>query len=171
MPVTGVSPEGVKMYCEWLSTEMNKNHPDSKVKGVKYEWSFRLPTDSEWYYACAGGKLSYPMVFDTAYYNNSPTWQNDSTPNFGVKIQRVGDGFRNPFGLIYLEGNAREMIVRNDSTFFAGGSYGFGSKPISYCHYDNLELADSEKVYKADVGFRVVVTYLGGNPPSKIIVK
>jgi len=102
LPVVEVSWDDVAGYCRWLSAKTGKN--------------YRLPTESEWEYACRAES-------NTEYYwgNNMDgnyCWYSD---NSGSHVHPVGEKIPNKFGLYDMSGNVWEWC----SDLY--GDYPFGS--------------------------------------------
>lgn len=110
-PVVGVSWNDAVAFCKWLSTKEGK--------------TYRLPTESEWEYACrAGDDGNYGMgvtaeelvkvgnVADRTAAGNYPDWDDviPSTDGY-VYTAPVGRFRPNGFGLYDMRGNASEWCA------------------------------------------------------------
>jgi formylglycine-generating enzyme required for sulfatase activity len=88
-PVINVSSLSVTMFCRWLSAQTGKK--------------YRLPTDTEWEYACrAGSTASKPMTPAQA---NKVAWY---AANSDRKTHPVAKKLPNAWKLYDMEGNAGE---------------------------------------------------------------
>ena len=105
-PAVNVSWEAAKAYAQWL-TEQHKNR-----------YTFRLPTEAEWEYACrAGTHTARPWGNELAPLRlnfsdaNDPLhpWRDDLEDGYAVSAP-VGQFPANPFGLHDMLGNALEWV-------------------------------------------------------------
>ncbi|MBK5203066.1 MAG: SUMF1/EgtB/PvdO family nonheme iron enzyme [Prolixibacteraceae bacterium] len=99
------------VYCKWLSS----------VTGKKY----RLPTESEWEYACRGGKQTpYPFKGSAKDYSSKGFMKKIFSPDTSIinsyviyalnskeTTQSPSDVRSNPFGLKNMEGNVAEFCL------------------------------------------------------------
>jgi formylglycine-generating enzyme required for sulfatase activity len=112
-PVVCVSWNDAKMFCDWLTT----NDP---------RWSYRLPTESEWEYACrAGTKTTFAWgddpaeaqvwcnLADKTLVQEAPTWPYGSAAgqDGSAFTAPVGTYGANAWGLRDMHGNAWEWCA------------------------------------------------------------
>lgn len=161
--IGSITPEGAKMYCQWLADEIQKADNEKK-------WEVRLPTKDEWIYANAGGKERYPLALDTNFYQTTSTDGKSQYQIYNLETQNYGA--KNEFGLYHLGYNLREMVQIGDKVGFAGGGSLMGAdymfmttkekqmvEDLSRFHYDQYEISESDLDYRANVGFRIVIPY------------
>ena len=138
-PVETVSWDDAMAYCQWLSNKTGKN--------------YRLPTESEWEYACrAGTKTNYYWgdKMDGAY-----CWYED---NSGDIIHPVGEKKPNACGLYDMSGNVWEWCSDywpNSCSKFRvirGGSW-FDCADNCQSQFSNY---DSPTYRFYGIGFRIV---------------
>ncbi|MBX2840768.1 MAG: formylglycine-generating enzyme family protein [Flammeovirgaceae bacterium] len=84
-PVTNISFEAAKIYCQWLTDQYNRN-PNKKYKEVK----FKLPNHEDWKLAALGFKGETYTYKKKAYEMNKllldyPWWSFDPQKNYGGK--------------------------------------------------------------------------------------
>jgi formylglycine-generating enzyme required for sulfatase activity len=155
-PVVGVSWFGARAYCLWLSlleTTHRKLSSSDEVTTL-----YRLPTEVEWEWAAAQGKLEYPWISE----EGSPT---DKLTNYNKKV-----GITTPFvrypkggtleGAMDIDGNVGEWMENwqgNKSSFCSshGGSWHVGKANLS-CTVHNKSVPENELEH---VGFRVICTH------------
>ena len=107
MPVTGVTWDDAKTFCDWLSRQ----------EGIRC----RLPTEAEWEYACRAGAQGrywwgesetaagrYANVADLMARRLWPKWQVFNTNDGQAGVSAVGRFAANPFGLHDMLGNVQE---------------------------------------------------------------
>ena len=117
-PVERVSHEDALSFCKKLSQE-------DKVE----RWSYRLPTEAEWEYACRGGAGSTtPFHFgntvstDQANFDGKWTYGASSKGESRKRTCEVGSFAPNAFGLYDMHGNVWEWCADG----FAQDYYGRG---------------------------------------------
>lgn len=104
LPVININWFDAKAYCEWLSSQTGK--------------IFRLPSESEWEYACRGGAIT-PFWWGgdvsphRANYNGHHVYnRGDRGRHLGHSVA-VGEHAPNPFGLFQVSGNVWEWCQDN----------------------------------------------------------
>lgn len=109
-----ISWDEATAFCDWL----NESYLPKDLKTQGY--SFRLPTEAEWEYACRAGSTTaywYGDTFNTDEANNQYTAAEEKLafypdpsrgqPNNSLPLT-VGTGSANPYGLYNLHGNVEE---------------------------------------------------------------
>ena len=91
-PVINVTPFAAKLYCKWLTA----------ITGRLY----RLPTESEWEYACRAG-MTGAYSFDVKDIDDYAVYYGNSSD----KYAKVGSKKPNPWGLYDMHGNVWEMCL------------------------------------------------------------
>ena len=160
LPVVGASWLEAVAYCDWLSRHTGRN--------------YRLPTESEWEYACRAGSQAPFAGGDEI----TPAQSNYLYDEAG---QRVGPGQRTPvgrypanrFGLHDLHGNVCEWVAdtwhpnfigapqegrawTNEHDFnrvIRGGAWDY----LPQCCRSAARLSSAPEAASYDVGFRVVL--------------
>lgn len=166
-PVVAVSYFAATQYCNWLTSNYNKD-PERKFKKVL----FRLPTEAEWVAAANGGNKNKMYPWDKFYLRDKEgrflcnyRIIGDQSISFDSKSKtyRVVDGMLsrplmpaevnaynpNPLGLYNLSGNAAEMVA--EEGLAKGGSFNDPGYDVTI---------GSRKQYNApsiEVGFRVAM--------------
>ncbi|HPZ07131.1 MAG TPA: bifunctional serine/threonine-protein kinase/formylglycine-generating enzyme family protein [Candidatus Eremiobacteraeota bacterium] len=109
-PVVCITWYGAVEYCNWLSEKNNltKCYGEKDNRGNNPSiWltnnGYRLPTESEWEYACRGGTTTSYYWGDTM--NGDYCWYKDNGKN---NHHRVGLKLPNSFGLYDIIGNVAE---------------------------------------------------------------
>ena len=96
-PVVNVTQYAASTFCVWLSAKTGR--------------FYRLPTESEWEYACsAGSRTKYSFGTRTKDLE-SYAWYAE---NSNGKTRPVGTKSPNTFGLFDMHGNAAEWVTRDD---------------------------------------------------------
>jgi len=95
-PVINVSWDDAEAFCKWLSEKSNQN--------------YRLPTETEWEYACRAGTTSKWSFGDDKRKLNKYAWY-DKNSNGTTHV--VGEKLANPWGLFDMHGNISEWC-QND---------------------------------------------------------
>lgn len=101
-PVINVSSLSVTMFCRWLSTETGKK--------------YRLPTETEWEYACRAGATSKKPM--TAAQANKVAWY---AANSDGKTHPVAKKLPNAWKLYDMEGNVGEWATDAEGKFVLCG--------------------------------------------------
>ena len=111
-PAVSITPAAAALYCTWLSDQTGRH--------------FRLPTESEWEYACrAGGP---PRVNLDAKTLDAMAWYRDNSATDDEpdgETHPVGKKQPNPWGLYDMLGNAAEWVDKGGekTPFVKGGSF------------------------------------------------
>ncbi len=107
-PVVGVSWYDAVAYCNALSRVDNVEEC-YKIEGERVEWAggggYRLPTESEWEYACRAGTKTYYWFGDDELELGKYVWYDTNSEG---KLQPVGRKPANPWGLYDMHGNVWE---------------------------------------------------------------
>ena len=91
-PIIGVDWHDAVAYCNWLNNQQ-------KI------YVYRLPTKSEWQYACnAGGKTKLSDKY--AWYGESSSYLGENHEDYRTHI--VGEKLPNPWGIFDMYGNVEE---------------------------------------------------------------
>ncbi len=107
-PVTCVSWNDAKAYCDWLNKKTDEKRPS--------EWMYRLPREAEWEYACRGGPTSKDYVFHfgntlsstQANFNGNLPYGGAEEGPYLKRTRKVGLYKANEFGLHDMHGNVWE---------------------------------------------------------------
>lgn len=106
-PAISISHASASSFCEWLSASTGR--------------SWRLPTESEWEYACRAGATGKWAWGDDEEAGGLHAWYRDNAER---KTHRVATRRANAFGLFDMHGNASEWcITASGDPLLAGGSY------------------------------------------------
>ena len=153
-PVVNITYENAKAYCDWLTSELNKNFPQQKVLA-------RLPTEKEWEDAAKAGNkyASYPWGTESMRVEEGK-YKGNFQANFvlrkGINMMdgatitaKTTSYWPNDFGLYNMSGNVAEMT--SEKGLVKGGSWRNRA--------DWLRIDKQQYVYSAspEVGFRYVV--------------
>ncbi|MBN1186078.1 MAG: SUMF1/EgtB/PvdO family nonheme iron enzyme [Bacteroidales bacterium] len=162
-PVVGITKEGARLYCEWLSTKSEN------------KYKYRLPSRVEWIYAARGGLDSsdYPwggknirnikgdflcnfrQIGDENihYVDSLDTYTVAQFTKVGMTVP-TGSYLPNEFGLYDVSGNVAEMV--DEEGIAMGGSWdspGYDVRVTSKMIWEGTD---------PRVGFRVVRDYISG---------
>ena len=147
-PVENVYWGDCKKFLEKLNAL-----PEVKASGL----TFRLPTESEWEYACrAGSKGDYCKLVDGTEITKSTlgevAWYRD---NSNDKAHRVGQKKPNAFGLYDMHGNVWEWCEdRHSDGVPRGGSWGNDSYSCTTDHQGSIRPTIFRDAFY--LGFRLV---------------
>ena len=132
-PVEKVSYNHAITFCQKLSKMTGKN--------------FRLPTESEWEYACRAGTTTDYYFGNDKNQLKDYAWYND---NCKQTTHPVGLKMPNNWGLYDMHGNVWEWCKEG---FMRGGSWGFDSDSCRSASCINY----FRRAYRSNIlGFRVV---------------
>ncbi|MCE9608325.1 MAG: formylglycine-generating enzyme family protein [Planctomycetia bacterium] len=166
-PVVNVTAADARAFCDWLSKRDGNN--------------YRLPTESEWEYACRAGSTtiysSGDDPTDLVKYGNvqDASWVNAKIDWFGTGSKYLTNSFKgddgfvftspvgrfrpNVFGLFDVHGNVYEMcrVEASDDSLegvqIRGGAWSWS--PEAYCRLGNRYKWGEGRPF-FNVGFRVV---------------
>ncbi len=173
-PVVAVSRRGAEMFCEWLSSEINKTNA-KKLNGLVCK--MRIPTSTEWMYAASGGGTHFPYPWGGPYLRNA---KGSFLANFkpmkdNYKIDgafhtaKVSSYPPNKFELYCMSGNVAEMVdyvEENNLPGTKGGSWTSVGQELQIV--DGKDRFKGKTTPSVNVGFRPVITYVknGGGAVS-----
>ncbi|MCH2224891.1 MAG: formylglycine-generating enzyme family protein [Crocinitomicaceae bacterium] len=198
-PVCNVSPEGVNMYCKWLTLELNKSDYKKKMKMLLND--IRLPHRVEWVKAVSkeGKHLPYPWKGDSvlgkygffAAANFKLPEVHDSVrvvdPNAITTLGFMGAGsifvkadfhWKEEDGLYNACGNVAELVCEtnvssSDLTTRKDGEYGTAGggwmNTAEEIKILNEDLHKGINEGHPNVGFRVVMTYMKKGAPVGVM--
>jgi len=175
-PIIHITWYDAVQYCNWLSK--CHNLPTSyTIDGVnvtllKDPTGFRLPTESEWEFAAAGGEKQKRFKYSGSDNIHEVAWNNDHPKNGTKKTKEVGSLNPNKLGIHDMSGNVWEWCEDNwhrnikgipdDGSPFKEGN--FSSKVVKrggshyitaqYCsiyHRDSYDKSQSDNEH----GFRI----------------
>jgi formylglycine-generating enzyme required for sulfatase activity len=131
-PVEQVTYNDAIAFCQELSQVTGKN--------------YRLPTESEWEYACRAGTITNYYFGDDRRQLEDYAWYLDNSHN---TTHPVGQKKPNAWGLYYMHGNVWEWC---EEGYMRGGSWGSNPNSCRSAVRDN----SYRRVYRYTLGFRVV---------------
>ena len=167
-------------YCNWLSerdglpkeqwcyVHSNVEDPESPLiaaPNAVRRAGYRLPTETEWEFACRAGTDSKRYCGDALQWLSKYAWHYDSwSQRTNIpRAARVGQFKPNRFGLFDMLGNAQEWchdvagaVLETTTTgvhVARGGSYA-----LAHLHIRATYRKPLREPQRADVGFRVVRT-------------
>jgi formylglycine-generating enzyme required for sulfatase activity len=112
-PAINVSIDSVQMFCRWLSKTTKKK--------------YRLPTQAEWEWACAGG-VTGDWKIDKATLDKSAWYAANSSHT----THPVGKKAPNGYGLYDMLGNAGEWAIDPDGKeVLCGGTFRDGAEGVN----------------------------------------
>lgn len=158
-PVNAVSAADAKKFCEKLNERFKNQLP--------YGYEIRLPTETEWEYACRAGTTTARWWGDS-WKSGSYVGPSDASSDYendAGEVWEVGSGRPNPWGLYDMLSNVEEWCHYNDSKWYnvsRGGSACF-KDGYKRCANRSFPVGDSyhtvegtdEKRYC--IGFRIAV--------------
>ena len=122
-PVEQISWFEATNYCAVLTQR------EQSAGRCPTDWSYRLPTESEWEYACRAGtttRFSYGDDLNYTSLGNYAWYRDNSADNADIPYQpfphRVGQKLPNPWGLHDMHGNVYEWCLDWSSESLPGGS-------------------------------------------------
>jgi formylglycine-generating enzyme required for sulfatase activity/protein-S-isoprenylcysteine O-methyltransferase Ste14 len=127
-PIGGVTWYEAAAYCNWLSKEegIPENQwcyeTDARGQVVKLKehylslTGYRLPTETEWEYACRAGAATSRCYGETAELQTQYGWNYDNTP---VQTQPVGTLKPNDWGLFDMQGNVANWCQERHKPYAA----------------------------------------------------
>lgn len=154
-PVVGISYEEAVAFCDWINLKVR-----SKFKNG-YQYTYRLPTESEWeYIASCEKKTGKNKKKQSEIYNTSDRVINESilTKKFQQKsyccnsdfqLLNIYDSYKNECGLVHIKGNVSEMV--QEKNIAKGGSF---KHTFLECDWSNRQSYSEPELW---VGFRYVV--------------
>ena len=149
-PAINVSWHDAVAFCEWLSEKSNQN--------------YRLPTETEWEYACRAGTTTKWSFGDDekeldkyAWYDNNSYDLGEEHKDYGINI--VGEKLSNPWGLFDIHGNVFEWCEdwydnKEDRKVLRGGSWSNIPRNARSSYRNRY----SPSVRSSVVGFRLLRT-------------
>lgn len=160
-PVERVSWYDVITFANALSTQ-HKREECYIVSRSGVEWNqecngWRLPTESEWYYAAVGG-YENPLPFGASEGVDESSWYRG---NAGNRTHRVCQKKENPYGLCDMSGNVWEWVWDQEKSIdgnpsllriLRGGSWGNRAEKNRI----SVRLAYKPIVRNYAIGFRLV---------------
>jgi formylglycine-generating enzyme required for sulfatase activity len=96
-PVINISCQAAQAYCAWLN----------RIAGPQSGFDYRLPSESEWEYACRAGTNTRRWWGD----DWDPAKANGNRDFEGGKLSPVGHYLANPWGLHDMIGNVSEWCA------------------------------------------------------------
>jgi formylglycine-generating enzyme required for sulfatase activity len=127
-PIGGVKWYEAAAYCNWLSKEdgVPENQwcyrTDARGQVVKLKehylglTGYRLPTETEWEYACRSGATTSRSYGETAELQTQYGWNYDNTPE---QTQPVGTLKPNDWGLFDMQGNVAHWCQERHKPYAA----------------------------------------------------
>lgn len=147
-PVVNVTWRDAKAFCEWLS----------RKEGATY----RLPTQTEWEYACRAGTESLYYTGDDpdVLCRVANVWSGPAATDAWMRIsgsRAADDSEQNAFGICQMHGNVSEWCndrwpIRGVYHAIRGGSWNLGPAWARAACRDN----DYQRNQSYDLGFRVL---------------
>jgi formylglycine-generating enzyme required for sulfatase activity len=167
-PAINVSWQDAQNYCAWLN----------RTTGLRDDFGYRLPAESEWEYACRAGTNSrrwWGDSWDSTNANGARRFENGKTSPVGYYaanswglydmignvLEWCADHYCGNISMLPADGAAYAESVDSDlfSRLLRGGSW--GDNPLNLRSADRSRLSPLSR--GSDIGFRVARTLL---PPS-----
>jgi formylglycine-generating enzyme required for sulfatase activity len=163
-PVVCVSWNDAESYCQWLS----------EVEGKSY----RLPSESEWEYACRAGSSTTYCFGKFEFRLGKYAWY---LSNSGNRTHPVGQKKPNAWGLYDMHGNVGEWCsdrygdypsgAVTDPTGASTGSYRVGrgggwNVGAAFCR-SATRIRSVPSIRISDLGFRLALSSLGTSPAAE----
>jgi formylglycine-generating enzyme required for sulfatase activity len=163
-PVERVSWFGAAYYCTQLT------HREQQAGHIPANWAYRLPTESEWEFACRAGTTNRFSFGDDPGYVNLPNYAWYSADSTSM-THPVGQKLPNPAGLFDVHGDVYEWCqdwygaypagpasnpqgpTSGTARVFRGGGYAYSGQ---YCRSAYRGSTDPSTFYNF-LGFRVVL--------------
>ncbi len=142
LPVENVSWADSVEFCQKLTMW---GHAYGRISANQ---EYRLPTPSEWEYACRAGTTTYHYTGDTVKDLDRAGWYRG---NSGGKTHPVGQKEPNAFGLYDMHGNVEEWT--SSCRLVCGGSWAGSDRRCESSSVDSC----SPDCHGAGIGFRVVL--------------
>lgn len=165
LPVETVSWEDAMAYCARLTQS------EQKAGRLPDGWTYQLPTEAQWEYACRAGTITRYSHGEDPDYTKLPSYAWFGDPLTG-RTYPVGGKLANPWGLYDMHGNVWELCL--DVMTYSGGSVtdplpaggsGRMSRGGSWHSFGTRCRSATRNSYtttlrEAWVGFRVVLTHI-----------
>ena len=168
--VLDISDEELKLfpveYVSWDDSQMFIKKLNEREKGSG--WLYRLPTETEWEYACRGGatseeECSYHFYFakptndlssEQANFNGNHPFGNAPKGKYLERTTRVGAYPPNKLGLCDMQGNVLQWCadILSRDRHFRGGGWPTGGE---WCRASMRSLG-APTIRRNDIGFRLV---------------
>jgi formylglycine-generating enzyme required for sulfatase activity len=180
-PVWGVSAQRAAEYCNWLSKEAglppdqwcyvpSSSHPGAleSAPNLQMRLGFRLPTETEWEYACRAGSITKWAFGNTDVLLGRYAW----CPQTAVRGWKQPIGLKMPSdsGFFDMYGNAdeicddepgREFVIKPFDYFVTRGGAA-GDVDSAGSVGGNIGWNDPQQPGTYATGFRVCQTVLSG---------
>lgn len=154
-PVVGISYEEAVAFCDWVNLKVR-----SKFKNG-YQYTYRLPSESEWEYIVSCDKKAEKNKKDfIRIYNTSDKIIRESDLsrelnnksyccNNDMRLLSIYDSQKNDCGLIHVKGNVSEMV--QEKNISKGGSY---QQTLFECDLSKKQHYSKPQLW---LGFRYIV--------------
>jgi formylglycine-generating enzyme required for sulfatase activity/serine/threonine protein kinase len=135
--------------CQLFLAKLNELYPEK-------DWVYRLPTITEWEYACRGGPMTDPSESAYHFYLDQPsnklTSDQANTANALKRTSRVGSYKPNRLGLHDMHGNVREWCQDLNTEFpnrrfYATGQFGSTNDEGRASHFWSMPTDSQDVTY------------------------